>query len=76
MTIIRQENLFSFQELYEMEPVQHYDAIISAIDLNKIYLEVNKISRPGAPVELNYAAMIHTIVNVKISYKDTNLRKV
>ncbi len=41
-----------------MEPTQRYEAIISAIDLDAIYHEINKKSRLGAPVELNYAAMI------------------
>ncbi|MFD2628941.1 transposase [Oceanobacillus kapialis] len=58
MTIIRQTSLFGIQELYEMEPTQRYEAIISAIDLDRIFHEVNKKSRLGAPVELNYAAMI------------------
>lgn len=31
MTIIRQPSLFSIQELYEMEPTQRYEAIISAM---------------------------------------------
>lgn len=61
MTIIRQISLFGIQELYDMEPTQKYEAIISAIDLDKIYYEVNKKSHLGAPVELNYAAMIITI---------------
>ena len=58
MTIIRQTSLFGIQELYEMEPTQRYESIISAIDLDRIFHEVNKKSRLGAPVELNYAAMI------------------
>ncbi len=58
MTIIRQTSLFGIQELYDMEPPQKYDAIISAINLHKIYHEVAKKSRLGAPEELNYAAMI------------------
>lgn len=58
MTIIRQPSLFGIQELYDMEPTQKYDAIISAINLHKIYHEVAKKSRLGAPEELNYAAMI------------------
>jgi len=61
MTIIRQPSLFGIQELYEMEPTQKYDAIISAIDLDKIYHAVTKKSRLGAPEELNYAAMIISI---------------
>ena len=58
MTIIRQQSLFGIQELYEMEPTQRYESIISAIDLGAIHDETNKKSRLGAPVELNYAAMI------------------
>jgi transposase len=58
MTIIRQQSLFGIQELYEMEPTHRYEAIISAIDLDAIHLEINKKARLGAPVELNYAAMI------------------
>ncbi|TFJ91563.1 transposase, partial [Lentibacillus salicampi] len=58
MTIIRQPSLFSIQELYDMEPTQKYEAIISAIDLDAIYHNVTKKSRLGAPEELNYAAMI------------------
>ncbi|WAA09194.1 IS1182 family transposase [Fervidibacillus albus] len=58
MTIIRQPSLFDIQELYEMEPTHRYEAIISSIDLDEIYYAVTKKSRFGAPVELNYAAMI------------------
>lgn len=61
MTIIRQESLFGIQELFEMEPTHRYEAIISAIDLDTIYYAVNKKSHLGAPVELNYAAMIITL---------------
>lgn len=58
MTIIRQPSLFGIQELYEMEPTHRYEAIISTIDLDAIYNAINKKPRLGAPVELNYAAMI------------------
>ncbi len=61
MTIIRQPSLFSIQELYDMQPTQKYDAIISAINMDAIYYEVCKRSRLGAPTELNYAAMIISI---------------
>src|SRR5690625_553970 len=61
MTIIRQTCLFSIQDLYDMEPTQKYNAIISAIDLDAIYYEINKKSRLGAPTELNYPAMIISI---------------
>lgn len=58
MTIIRQQSLFGIQELYEMEPTQQYQEIMNAIDLDSIFFEVNKKTSVGAPVELNYGAMI------------------
>ena len=61
MTIIRQSSLFSIQELYDMEPTQKYNAIISAINMDAIYYEISKKSRFGAPTELNYPAMIISV---------------
>lgn len=58
MTIIRQQSLFGIQELYDMAPPQKYDAIISELDLEKLYRTVTKKSPLGAPEELNYTAMI------------------
>lgn len=58
MTIIRQQSLFGIQELYEMEPTQQYEEIMSALDLDAIFFAINKKSSVGAPVELNYGAMI------------------
>lgn len=51
-------SLFGIQELYDMEPTQKYDEIISAIDLDFLYYKVTKKSHLGAPQELNIAAMI------------------
>jgi len=62
MTIIRQPSLFGIQELYDMEPTQKYEEIISTINLDKIHHAVTKKSRLGAPEELNYAAMIISLV--------------
>lgn len=61
MTIIRQQSLLGIQEIYEMKPTQHYESGFSAIDLVANCHETNKKSRLGAPVKLNYAAMIITI---------------
>lgn len=58
MTIIRQECFFSIQELYDMQPTQKYNEIISAINMDLIYAEVSKKTKVGAPTELNYPAMI------------------
>jgi transposase len=45
-----------------MEPTQKYEEIISTINLDKIHHAVTKKSRLGAPEELNYAAMIISLV--------------
>ncbi len=50
MIIIQQLSLFGVQELYDLEPTPKYEAIISAIDLDRIYHVINKKSRLGAPI--------------------------
>lgn len=47
-----------------------YEAIFSAIDLDKIDRRVTKKSRRGAPEELNYEAMIFSFA---VRYVGTNL---
>lgn len=61
MTIIRQMSLFGVQELFEMEPTHRYDAIISALNLDKMYHAVSKKTHLGAPEDLNYPAMIISV---------------
>jgi len=62
MTIMQQLSLFGIQALYDMEPTQKYEGIISTVDLDAIYHAVTKKSRFGAPEVLNYAAIIISIV--------------
>ena len=62
MTIIRQGSLFGLQELYDLEPTHRFEAIFSAIDIEPIFAVVTKKSRFGRPVELNYAAMIYSLI--------------
>lgn len=62
MTIIRQGSLFDIQELYDLEPTQRFEAIFSTIDIDPILAAVTKKSRFGRPVELNYAAMIYSLI--------------
>jgi transposase len=62
MSIIRQESLFSIQDLYDLEPTQRFDAIFSTIDLDSVMFIVSKKSFFGAPTELNYAAMVYSLV--------------
>ena len=53
MAIIRQECFFSIQELYDLQPTQKYNEIISARNMDLIYAEVSKKTKVGAPTELN-----------------------
>lgn len=62
MPIIRQGSLFGIQDLYDLEPTQRFEAIFSTIDIDSAVLAVSKKSWLGAPTELNYAAMIFTLV--------------
>ena len=62
MTIIRQGSLFGLQELYDLEPIQRFEAIFSTIDMDPIFAVVTNKSRFGRPVELNYTAMVYSLV--------------
>ncbi len=62
MPIIRQGSLFGLQELFDLEPTHRFDAIFSTIDLDPIVAVLSKKSRYGPPIQLNYAAMIYSLV--------------
>jgi transposase len=62
MSIIRQGSLFDIHELYELEPTHRFEAIFSAIDIYPILAVVSKKSVYGAPVDLNYPAMIYSLI--------------
>ncbi len=62
MPIIQQGSLFDLQELYDLEPTRRFEAVFSTIDINPILAVLRKQSRFGRPVELNYAAMIYSLV--------------
>jgi transposase len=62
MSIIRQGSIFDIHELYELEPTHRFEAIFSAIDIYPILAVVSKKSVYGAPVELNYPAMIYSLI--------------
>ncbi len=68
MPIIRQGSLFDLQDLYDLEPPHRYEAILSSIDVNSIVYQVGKKSWRGAPLELNYRAMIQSLI-IRISEK-------
>lgn len=62
MPIIRQGSLFDIQDLYDLEPTHRFEAIFSAIDIDSAIQAVSKKSWRGAPTELNYPAMIYSLI--------------
>lgn len=62
MTIIRQGSLFDLQDLYDLEPTHRFEEIFSAIDIEPVFQAVKKKLRFGKPIELNYAAMIYSLI--------------
>lgn len=62
MSIIRQQSLFDIHELYEMEPTHRFNAIFSTINLDPIWVLFRKQTNVGAPRELNYGAMIYSLI--------------
>lgn len=62
MSIIRQGSLFTLQELYDLEPTHRFNAIFSEIDIGPILKILRKKSFRGAPLRLNYEAMIYSLI--------------
>ncbi len=62
MSIIRQQSLFDMHELYEMEPTHHFEAVFSTLNLNPIWALLEKPNKMGAPRELNYGAMVYSLI--------------
>lgn len=62
MSIIRQDNLFDMQELFEMEPTHRFNAIFSTLELAPLLRIFDKKTHRGAPRELNYGAMIYSLI--------------
>ena len=62
MSIIRQQSLFDMDELYEMESTHHFEAVFSTVNLNPIWTLFDKPKKVGAPRELNYGAMVYSLI--------------
>lgn len=62
MSIIRQQSLFDIHELYEMEPTERFNAIFPTINLGPIWVLFRKQTNIGAPRELNYGAMVYSLI--------------
>jgi transposase len=61
MYCIRQEHLFSLEQLLEMSPREKYSWIFEALDITPFLRAVTKKNNRGAPETLNYAAMIYSL---------------
>lgn len=62
MSIIRQESLFDLQELYELEPTHRFEAVFSTLHIEPMVRVISKKSIYGAPVQLDYRAMIYSLI--------------
>lgn len=62
MSIIRQQSLFDIHELYEMEPTHRFNTIFSTLNLEPIWILFRKQTNVGAPRELNYGAMVYSLI--------------
>lgn len=62
MTIVKQMRLFDIHELMEMETSHRFDSILATFDLQPIFLLFRKKTMHGAPRELNYGAMIQSLI--------------
>uniref|UniRef100_UPI0028A646F2 transposase n=1 Tax=Litoribacterium kuwaitense TaxID=1398745 RepID=UPI0028A646F2 len=45
-----------------MEPSNHFEAVFSALNLNPIWALLEKPNKLGAPRELNYGAMVYSLI--------------
>lgn len=62
MTIVKQMSLFDIQELLEMESSRRFDEIFATFDVQPIFQLFSKKTLRGAPRELNYGAMIQSLI--------------
>lgn len=74
MSIIRQQSLFGIHELYEMEPPHRFNAIFSTINLEPIWILFEKKTNAGAPRELNYGAMVYSLI-ARVIERSPTLKK-
>lgn len=62
MTIVKQMSLFDIRELLKMESSRRFDAILATFDVQPIFQLFRKKTMRGAPRELNYGAMIQSLM--------------
>lgn len=61
MYSIQQESLFSLEDLLEMSPKDTYGYLFETLDINPFLRVVSKKAFLGAPTQLNYVAMLHSL---------------
>lgn len=61
MYSIRQESLFSLEQLLEMSPDEKYGWIFETLDITPILAALRKTSHRGAPETLNVRAMVYSL---------------
>jgi transposase len=61
MYSIQQESLFSLENLLEMSPKDTYGYLFETLDINPFLRVISKKAFLGAPTQLNYAAMLHSL---------------
>jgi transposase len=59
---IRQERLFSLEEILETSPRESYPLILNSLDITPLLKIVSKKALFGAPTKLNYPAMIYSLI--------------
>lgn len=61
MFIIRQECLFSLEEILEISPRESYPLLFDQLDITPLLRVVSKKALLVAPTRLNYSAMIYSL---------------
>ncbi len=59
---IHQERLFFLEEILETSPRESYSLILGSLDINPLLKIVSKKAIFGAPTQLNYPAMIYSLI--------------
>jgi transposase len=62
MSYIRHQRLFSLEEILETSPRESYPLILNALDIAPLLQVVSKKALFGAPTQLNYPAMIYSLI--------------
>ena len=62
MSYLRQESLFTLQELFEMDQKDRFELIFATIDITPALVLLRKSTRRGRTEVINYRAMIYSLM--------------